>query len=164
MTPPFFKISLRRRLLWGLAALLLALSPCWNTEPQSLEAFREALVPATSDKEQPPAPPTRLPGLSGLAWVGADTLLAVHDAKASPEERDHPRLSLLRGPTKTNRTLNWRPLAVNWPASHGPSSDLESIARVPGTHQFILALPLIAAPSRILVPPSPRLQASPNAF
>lgn len=75
-----------------------------------------------------------LPDLSGLAWVGGDTLLAVHDAK-NPFENDLPRASLLILPPIGGK-LGWHPLDVAWPG--GPSNDLESIARIPGTNRYLL--------------------------
>jgi len=77
-----------------------------------------------------------MPDVSGLAWVERDTFLAVHDAK-NPEENHLPRVSLLRLPRSTEG-VRWKPLEVSW-AAHAPkSSDLESVARVPGTSMFLL--------------------------
>jgi hypothetical protein len=83
------------------------------------------------------APPPMLPDLSGLAWVGADDFLAVHDAKAVGEE-SLPRVSLLTAPRGTTPLL-WTALDVDWTAAGGPSHDLEGIARVPGTALYLLA-------------------------
>ena len=77
-----------------------------------------------------------LPDISGLAWVERDTFLAVHDAK-NPEENSRPRVSLLSLP-RTPEGVLWRPLEVDWPHPLKESSDLESIARVPGTPLFLL--------------------------
>jgi hypothetical protein len=79
-------------------------------------------------------PVQRLPDLSGLAWVGGDTFLAVHDAK-NPHELDRVRVSLLRLPQSLEGLL-WKPLWVRFPG--GPSSDLESAARIPGTNHVLL--------------------------
>jgi hypothetical protein len=76
------------------------------------------------------------PDISGLAWLESDTFLAVHDAK-NPMENDRPRVSLLRLP-RSVEGLTWQPLSVAWPSPLGPSSDLESIARIPGTDTFLL--------------------------
>jgi hypothetical protein len=38
-----------------------------------------------------------LPDLSGLAWMGEDLFVAVHDAK-NPDELDRPRVSILALP------------------------------------------------------------------
>lgn len=77
-----------------------------------------------------------MPDVSGLAWVERDTFLAVHDAK-NPEENDLPRLSLLRLP-RSAEGVRWKPLEVSWPAQAAKSSDLESVARIPGTSLFLL--------------------------
>ncbi len=62
--------------------------------------------------------------------------LAVHDAK-NPIENERPRVSLLRLPTSVDG-INWKPLTIDWSAPQGMSSDLESIARIPGTNSFLL--------------------------
>lgn len=77
-----------------------------------------------------------VPDISGLAWVEGDTFLAVHDAK-NPEENARPRLSLLRLPESLDG-ITWKPLTLDWPSPQGLSSDLESIARIPGTDRFLL--------------------------
>lgn len=76
------------------------------------------------------------PDISGLAWVEGDSFLAVHDAK-NPEENNRPRVSLLELP-KSLDGITWKHLTVDWPLPLGPSSDLESIARIPGTNAFLL--------------------------
>ena len=90
-------------------------------------------------KSQPAAPAAwrqacTLPDISGLAWIDGDRFLAVHDAKA-PEENDIPRVSLLRLPDSLTG-IHYRPLALSHPA--GPSNDFESIARIPGTDDYLL--------------------------
>lgn len=77
-----------------------------------------------------------MPDVSGLAWVEADTFLAVHDAK-NPEENHLPRVSLLRLP-RSPEGVRWKPLDVSWPAAAAMSSDFESVARIPGTSLFLL--------------------------
>ena len=77
-----------------------------------------------------------LPDLSGLAWVEGDTFLAVHDAK-NPEENDRPRASLVRLPRSLDG-ITWTPLRIDWPQPLGLSSDLESVARIPGTQSYLL--------------------------
>ena len=69
-----------------------------------------------------------LPDVSGLAWIGGDRFLAVHDAKF-PDEASFPRVSLLDRPVDL-AGIRWTPLAVGFPGN--PASDLESVARVPG--------------------------------
>jgi hypothetical protein len=77
-----------------------------------------------------------VPDISGLAWIEGDSFLAVHDAK-NPGEIDSIRLSLLRLPQSLHG-ITWTPLKVDWPLPLGPSSDLESIARIPGTSSYLL--------------------------
>lgn len=98
-------------------ALLLVLSSC--TGPTEIAPSR-----------------ARLPDLSGLAWIEGGAFLAVHDAKV-PEEEGLPRVSILTLPT-SEAALRWTPLEVRWPSASGPSHDLESIARVPGTSTYLL--------------------------
>jgi hypothetical protein len=111
--------SSRRVALCALFAMLAAASPEARIADQSKRAA------------------TSLPDLSGLAWVEGDTFLALHDAK-NPEEISLPRASLMWLP-KSGNTLTWKPLDVKWPEPLGPSGDLESIARIPGTRYFLLA-------------------------
>lgn len=77
-----------------------------------------------------------VPDISGLAWLEGDSFLAVHDAK-NPEENDRPRISMMWLP-KSVDGVNWKPLTLDWPLPQGLSSDLESIARIPGTNYFLL--------------------------
>lgn len=79
-------------------------------------------------------PVQRLLDLSGLAWIGGDTFLAVHDAK-NPDELRRVRVSLLMLPQSLEGLL-WKPLRLRFPA--GASSDLESAARIPGTDDVLL--------------------------
>lgn len=79
---------------------------------------------------------TALPDFSGLAWVEGDTFLAIHDAK-NPDEKDRPRISLMSLPRSLDG-IALKSLAINWPSPQGLSSDLESIARIPGTNSFLL--------------------------
>lgn len=82
---------------------------------------------------QPPVPTDA----SGMAWIEDDRFLVVHDSKR-PKELDRPRVSIVRLP-RDKAGLDWRPLDVEWPQPEGPSHDLESIARVPGTDTYLLA-------------------------
>ncbi|MBF0216091.1 MAG: hypothetical protein HQL30_03740 [Candidatus Omnitrophica bacterium] len=75
-----------------------------------------------------------LPAVSGLAWVFGDTFLAVHDAKF-PNDKKGVRVSLIRLPEGTGGIL-FTPLEVDFPEEK--SSDLESVARVPGTDLYLL--------------------------
>lgn len=79
-------------------------------------------------------PVQRLLDLSGLAWVGGDTFLVVHDAK-NPDELRRVRVSLLMLPQSLEGIL-WKPLRLRFPG--GASSDLESAARIPGRDQVLL--------------------------
>ena len=96
---------------------------------------------ATEEVPEPDAVPSRLwaplPDLSGLAWVEGGAFLAVHDAKV-PEEKGRPRVSIVELPP-AGGAIRWVPLDVDWPSASGPSHDLESIARVPGTSTYLLA-------------------------
>jgi hypothetical protein len=109
-----------RRAVVGWAVGLLALS--W---PSAVGAQSAALASNAT-----------LPDLSGLAWMGGETFVAVHDAK-NPEGLDRPRVSLLRTPTTVDG-VPWASVALGWPAPLGPGSDLESAARVPGTRSVLL--------------------------
>lgn len=73
--------------------------------------------------------------LSGLAWLGDDRFLAVHDSK-NPYELESVRVSFLKTPGSSNKMM-WAPLNVDFPG--GLSSDLESASRVPDTNLVILA-------------------------
>lgn len=78
-----------------------------------------------------------IPDLSGLAWLGKDRFLAVHDAK-NPDEVGRARLSLLRLPVSLGG-IEAEPVEVEWPEPQGESSDLESADRIPGTNQVLFA-------------------------
>jgi hypothetical protein len=78
-----------------------------------------------------------IPDLSGLAWTGGDQFLAVHDAK-NPDEIDSPRLSVLTLPDALGG-IQAEAVDVEWPDAQGPSSDLESADRIPGTDRVIFA-------------------------
>jgi hypothetical protein len=75
--------------------------------------------------------------LSGLAWLGGDRFLAVHDAK-NPDEADSARLSLLRLP-RSLAGVEATELDVDWPQPQGESNDLESADRIPGTKRVLFA-------------------------
>jgi hypothetical protein len=75
-----------------------------------------------------------LADLSGLAWLGGDRFLAVHDSKTDGES-GNPRASLLYSPADSQGVL-WKPQALDF---HGlKSNDLESAARIPGTMDVLL--------------------------
>jgi hypothetical protein len=74
--------------------------------------------------------------LSGLAWIDGDRFLAVHDSK-NPDEKERPRVSLVWLP-KSPEGIFWQPLEVDWQSPLGLSNDLESLARIPSTRQFLL--------------------------
>lgn len=96
------------------------------------------LVPLLACDDDPVSPGTvgPMPDLSGLAWIAGDTFVAVHDAK-NPAENERPRVSLLRLPTSLDGVA-WEPVDLDWPEPLGPSSDLESAARIPGTSSLLL--------------------------
>lgn len=81
-------------------------------------------------------PASTLPDVSGLARLSDSLYLAVHDAKL-PEEQASPRVSLVRV-SGSNGGATWRPVAVRWPTSDA-SSDLESVAAIPGTRFLLLS-------------------------
>jgi hypothetical protein len=89
---------------------------------------RPARVPAGEPGAIASGRASLLPDVSGLAWIGGDRFLAVHDAKV-PEEADLPRVSLLRLPAGLDG-IRWTPLSIAFPGEQ--SSDLESAARIPG--------------------------------
>lgn len=77
-----------------------------------------------------------LPDVSGLAGIGGERFLAVHDAKY-PEEAGFPRISVLEIPSGLDG-IRWTALDVAFPDQ--PASDLESVARIPGgTDRFLVA-------------------------
>jgi hypothetical protein len=78
-----------------------------------------------------------IPDLSGLAWLGGDRFLAVHDAK-NPDENDRPRLTLLRLPSSL-AGIEASEVEVEWPGPQGKSNDLESADRIPGSDQVLFA-------------------------
>jgi hypothetical protein len=90
-----------------------------------------------AEREESPAEGETIPDLSGLAWLGGDRFLAVHDAK-NPDELDSPRLSILTLPDSLGG-IEAEVVDVEWPDPQGPSSDLESADRVPGTDRVIFA-------------------------
>ena len=124
----------RLRACWWFAGLALPLlvMGCQDRSSSS-RTPGPRMSPVRSD-----APISRQPllGISGLAWLRADTFLAVHDAK-HPEEALAPRVSLI---TRSATGNGWTPvpLRVTWPTEAGPSSDLESVAPIPGTPDLLL--------------------------
>lgn len=78
----------------------------------------------------------QLADLSGLAWVGGDKFIAVHDAKTDDSEMLKPRVAQLdipkdlRGVAHTNRHLTFNEITPN---------DLESIAKIPESPEYLLA-------------------------
>jgi hypothetical protein len=82
-------------------------------------------------------PASTLLDLSGLAWLSGDQFVGVHDAK-NPDELDRPRVSILTLPTGPEGIL-FRAVDLDWPELFGPSSDLESVASIPGTSQLLFA-------------------------
>lgn len=82
-------------------------------------------------------PASKLLDLSGLAWLGGDRFVGVHDAK-NPDELDRPRVSILTLPMGPEGLL-FRTVDIDWPDLFGPSSDLESVASIPGTNDLLFA-------------------------
>jgi hypothetical protein len=94
-------------------------------------------TPDAAPAEAPAAAPVAatVPDISGLAWMGGDRFLAVHDAK---DPAGGARVSVLALPTSAVG-MSHQPVELAWPDPQGPSSDLESVARVPGTSSYLLA-------------------------
>ena len=82
-----------------------------------------------------PTPAAPLVDLSGLAWLGGDRFLAVHDAK-TPKEDDLPRVSILTLPVSLDG-IERIDATPTFPEA--PSSDLEAVAAIPGTDTLLLA-------------------------
>lgn len=80
-------------------------------------------------------PAAKLPDLSGLAWLGDNRFLAVHDAKAV-DEPGSPRASLLILPEDLSG-VRFTQFPVVWDGKK--SNDLESASRIPHTSQLLLA-------------------------
>lgn len=80
-----------------------------------------------------------LPDLSGLAWVKDDLFIGVHDAKRNSEKYHWPRVSLVRLPKSALDGVTWQSLDLEFPGPDGPSSDLESVSRIPGGMGFFFA-------------------------
>jgi hypothetical protein len=77
---------------------------------------------------------SNLPDLSGLAWLGGNQFLAVHDAKVEGELAN-PRVSLIELPVNS-KGLRWQQRTVHFHELR--SNDLESAARIPGTLDVLL--------------------------
>lgn len=101
-----------------------------------LTAVSVAGCAAIDGQAQPkPKPSVPLLDLSGLAWLGGDRFLAVHDAK-SPKEDALPRASILTLPA----SLDGIGCVDATPAfPKGNSSDLEAVAAIPGTNKVLLS-------------------------
>jgi hypothetical protein len=82
-----------------------------------------------------PTPAAPLVDLSGLAWLGGDRFLAVHDAK-TPKEGAPPRVSILTLPVSLD---GGERIDATPTFPEAPSSDLEAVAAIPGTDRLLLA-------------------------
>lgn len=90
----------------------------------------------TSAQAEPDYQPVQeMLDLSGLAWLGEDRFLLVHDAK-NPDELDRVRVSFLKTPASLEGMM-WAPLEVEFP--DGASSDFESASKVPESDFVLLA-------------------------
>lgn len=115
---------MHRRLILQPALILLSVSLILPGMTNPTTAAQEKRIAST------------LPDMSGLAWIEGDHFLAVHDSK-NPDENGRPRVSLVWLP-KSPEGIFWQPLEVDWRSPLGLSNDLESIARIPSTQQFLL--------------------------
>lgn len=77
---------------------------------------------------------TTLADLSGMAWVGGDYFVAVHDAKAG-DERSLPRVATLQLPQGPKGVLYRDSRIV---VKGQVPNDLESVAGIPGSDEFLL--------------------------
>ena len=102
---------------------------CWLTGPAVL-ALAALLLGGCGGAAPEQGGPTSLPGLSGLAWVGDDRFVAVHDAKGEGDEAKRNRVSLLRLPRGSRDGIVRTPLAVRFPG--GVARDLEAASPIPG--------------------------------
>lgn len=85
--------------------------------------------------------------ISGVSWVDGDAFLVVHDGKSDPTEISRPRVSLLLLPNDVSSPPDlareatdgsfFRDIQIDW--RDDVPNDLESIARIPGTRQFLFA-------------------------
>ena len=102
---------------------------CWLTGPAVL-ALAALLLGGCGGAASEQGGPSSLPGLSGLAWVGDDRFVAVHDAKGEGDEAKRNRVSLLRLPRGSRDGIVRTPLAVRFPG--GVARDLEAASPIPG--------------------------------
>jgi hypothetical protein len=115
---------MQRKLIFQLSVSLFFISPLLLEDSSRATAMQEKRVAST------------LPDLSGLAWIEGDRFLAVHDSK-NPDEKERPRVSFVWLPESPDG-IRWQSLEVDWRSPLGVSNDLESIARIPSTEQFLL--------------------------
>ena len=107
--------------LWGcFAGFWLLTGGAQSKKPASPPRFRQA---------------SYLPDLSGMAWVGGNRFLAVHDAKLGDGEIALPRMSVLYLPVGL-RGIFFRPNTVSFRGMK--SNDLESAAYIPDTNTVLL--------------------------
>ncbi len=87
------------------------------------------------DPEASPAPPPSPGGYSGMAWMGGDSYLVVHDTKI---HRDKPRIGVLE--VGGEEGARYRVVEVtDWRHDDGRSSDLESVCALPDSDDEFLA-------------------------
>ena len=121
------QLSARVRVFLVSAVVAVCAASAWADGGQGESGGRDAKAKGFRSVQ-------KLLDLSGLEWIGGTTFLAVHDAKVDGEA-GRVRVSLLRLPTSLDG-LQWKPLRPHFPG--GPSNDLESAARVPGTRNVLL--------------------------
>ena len=118
----------KRMELIGINICLLIVFSCSTPPP--------AQIQSTEKISRPWLKFSGLPDLSGIEWISGNNFLAVHDAKF-PSEKDRPRVSILNMKNNGNE-ITWKHPEIRWPEKTDLSSDLESIARIPGTKSFLL--------------------------
>ncbi len=78
----------------------------------------------------------QLADLSGLAWVEGDKFIAVHDAKTDAAEMLKPRVAQLELPRDLRGIVH---TDLHFTFNGTTPNDLESIAKIPGSTEFLLA-------------------------
>ena len=120
---PYFPASARlRRLSESRQGPALLFTLCLSLALSACTVFTPPVA------VQPAFGPLPRVGYSGMAQIGPDDYLVVHDTKAGKSD---PRLGIIR--FKQDESLEYAPLIVdNWVHPQGPANDLESACALPG--------------------------------